>query len=166
MGKIVGEFKIKDIVNIPKSKAGAYPFLLYYAENILKDKESVKAIEKIYDIRLNNYNDSLKLYYIFNPEALEMINKTNKSVDFSSMTREEYFKYKEKEEKSMKIWEDCDNWLRSIGFYNENDESFYKNYIEIHDYVKYKKPFELSEFKNQKGEVIKKAPQSWCYTIK
>ena len=165
LGKVVGEFKIKEIVNISKSKAGAYPFLLYYAENILKDKESVKAIEKIYDIELNNYDDSFKLYYIFNPEALEMIEKTDKSIDFLSMTKDEYSKYKEKEEKSMKIWKDCDEWLKYIGFYNDYGESNYKNYIEIYNYVKYDKPLELNNFKNQKGEIISRAPQSWCYTI-
>lgn len=165
--KVVGEFTIKDIVKLnKKSKIATYDLLPYYCLNIIKDEEAFEAVDKIFNIPLKNYNDAIKLSYIFNPHFIEYLRDTNNFPDLSKFSRDELNIYLKNQEKSSKLVKDCDNWLFNIGFYNEYWECYYKYYLEIDNVKKYDIPLDLSNFKNQKGEIILKASQSWCYCEK
>lgn len=161
--KVVGEVTIKDIVSLKKSKMGFYNFLGYYVKNILKDEDLYKKVQYIYEYNLPNYDVGYKFYWLFLPEVLDDIRDYDKIPDYLSMSPEQAKRYRELEDKAQFLIEDCDDWLRSIGYYNGNDESFYKNYIEVENPIIYTLPLELSDFENLKGEPIKRAPQSWCY---
>ena len=58
----------------------------------------------------------------------------------------------------------CDDWLRNIGYYNESDEAFWKYKIYIKEAVKIT-PTLITEFSLLNGNKLKKAPQSFCYTL-
>ena len=161
--KVVGEVIIKDIVKLQKSKMGFYNFLGYYVKNILKDKDLYKKVETVYEYDLPNYDAGYKFYWLFLPEVLDELKTHNKLPDYFDMTPEEAKRFRQLQEKAQKLIENCDDWLRSIGYYNEYEESFYKNYIEVTNPIKYTTPLELSDFKNLKGSPITRAPQSWCY---
>lgn len=161
--KVVGEVIIKDIVKLQKSKMGFYNFLGYYVKNILKDKDLYKKVETVYEYDLPNYDAGYKFYWLFLPEVLDELKTHNKLPDYFDMTPEEAKRFQQLQKKAQKLIEDCDDWLRSIGYYNEYEESFYKNYIEVTNPIKYTTPLELSDFKNLKGSPITRAPQSWCY---
>lgn len=160
--KVIGECRIKNITHFERTNLGCYPLLGYYCENIIKDKEATSAVKKMYEIDVPNYKDGIKCSYIFQSEIL--MDFENKSlhdlINMSRKDREEYYKLRDKSDKLVK---ECDDWLYSIGFYNEDGESFYKNYIEVDNPIKYKEGRELSSFIGQNNSPIKRAPQSWCY---
>ena len=163
---VVGEVKIKDIKEIPKSKCGCYGLLPYYAQHIVTDEETKKAIIDTYNVVLPNYDGIFKMKWMFLPKYLEKFKATGRLPDFMLMKDEEFKEYEEKSFKAQLVMEDCDNWLRDIGYYNEYDETFYKKYIELEKPYRYKTPISIKNFKNLKGEILKKAPQSWCYVQK
>lgn len=164
--KVVGEFKIKDIVKIPKAKCGTYFFLEYFCKNIKKDDEALKAVRKIYSINLEHYDNSLKLSYIFLPEIVEAINKDDSAPDILNMSREEFNRFNTLQDKSIALTKECDNWLSSIGFYDEYGESYYNYYIEIKDTVAYDTPLDLSNFEGADGKIISTPPQGFRYCKK
>lgn len=160
---VVGEVLIKDIQEIKFSKIGSYGLIKYYAQNILKDKKVVESIEEIYKFDLPNYDPSYKLYYLFQPDVLQLIKDTDKLPELMKMSTEEYREYDNLQKKAISIIKGCDKWLNNIGYYNQYGETFYKNYIELEKPIRYKTPIPLSKFKNLNGDTIKRAPQSWCY---
>lgn len=164
--KIVGEVKIKDIKPIPKSKVGTYGMIEYYANNIITDKNLRDTIMYAYNYDLPNYDKSYRLDWMFLPWVLDELKAKNKLPDLFEMSQAERNDFFKKQKMARQIQEECDDWLRSIGYYNEYDETFYKNYIVLENPIKYSTPLELSDFKNLAGKDIKRAPQSWCYAIK
>lgn len=160
---IVGEVKIKDIQPIPRSKVGCYGLLPYYAQHIVEDKEISDAIMFAYNFDLPNYDGIFKMKWMFLPEALKKFKETGHLPDYIRMKEDEFEEYQQKSFKAQLVMEHCDEWLSSIGYYNECDETNYRNYIEVEDPIRYKTPLKLEDFKNLKGEKITKAPQSWCY---
>lgn len=164
--KIVGEVKIKDIKSIPKSKVGTYGMIEYYANNIITDKKLRDTIMYAYNYDLPNYDKNYRLDWMFLPWVLDELKTKDKLPDLFGMPQAERNDFFKKQKKAQQIQEECDDWLRSIGYYNEYDETFYKNYIVLENPIKYSTPLELSDFKNLAGEDIKRAPQSWCYAIK
>lgn len=163
---VVGEVKIKDIKEIPKSRCGCYGLLPYYAQNIVTDEEIRKAIIDTYNFDLPDYDGIFKMKWMFLPKHLEKFKETGRLPDFMLMKPEEFDEYEKKSFKAQLVMEDCDDWLRDIGYYNECDESYYKKYIELELPQRYTTPIPVENFKNLQGEAIKKAPQSWCYVQK
>lgn len=161
--KVVGEVKIKDIKEIPKSKCGCYGFLPYFAENIIADKEIKDAIMYAYNFDLPNYDGIFKMKWMFLPKHLEHFKETGEFPNFFLMEEEELDDYEKKSSAAQSVLEECDNWLDSMGYYNEFYESYYKNYIEVETPIRYTTPLNLEDFVNLKDEKITKAPQSWCY---
>lgn len=161
--KVVGEVTIKDIKEIPFEKMGFYNFLGYYVENILKDEALLTRVKEIYDYDLPNYTHGYKFYFLYCPEVLDKLKMENKLPDLLSMSTKDANKQLKAEEKSQQLISDCDAWLSSIGYYNYNGESYYKNYIEIENPIRYKEPLDLSMFKGMDNKSITHAPQSWRY---
>lgn len=159
---VVGQFKIKDIKKIQNTKIKSYSILPYYAKNIVKDKEIKNAILNIFDSDIVG-NEEIKISLMFCPEYLNDFKRTNKLPDVNILTKEESKKYFENLNKAKMVLKNCDEWLLSIGYYNGNYETNYKNYIEISEPIRYEKPLKLENFKNLNDEKIKRAPQSWFY---
>ena len=142
---------------------GFYNFLGYYVENILKDEDLLTRVKEIYDYDLPNYTHGYKFYFLYCPEVLDKLKVENKLPDLLSMSTEDANKQLKAEEKSQQLISDCDAWLSSIGYYNYDGESYYKNYIEIENPIRYKEPLDLSMFKGMDNKSITHAPQSWRY---
>lgn len=162
--KVVGQFTIKDIVKLDgKSKVATFDLLPYYCKNVIKENDTLSVVNKAFSIELPNYNNSIKLSYIYNINFLESLRDTGSFPDLLKMSELEIKQYYSNQEKSKSLVSACDKWLTDIGFYNEYGESNYKYYIEIKDVVKFKKPLILTCFIGRNGKVIERAPQSWCY---
>jgi predicted transcriptional regulator len=162
--KVVGEFAISSIDRIDrtKSRIGCYHFLKTYVTNILEDKEILDILERAYKINLKDYYNDLVLDCMFFPEALSYMEKHEEPmptelIDYSSV------EYSESRKKANKLMKDCDDWLRSIGYYNEYDESFYDYAIGIANPIQYSKPIDITQFELTSGKKLTRAPQSWCY---
>ena len=161
---IVGQFTIKDIVKIDQSSGcGTYDLLPYYCEHIIKDNEALKAVKKAYDVELSHYKDSIKLSYIYNLDFLESLRDTDDFPCLFTMPQEKLNKYYKGQEQTKKLIDDCEKWLKDIGYYNEFDETYFNYYIEIENVIKYDTPLKITDFFNTKNEQITTAPQSWCY---
>ena len=162
--KVVGYFNIKTIVKIDQSSGcGTYDLLPYYCKNILKDEAVFEEVMKAYNIELPNYKDSIKLSYIYNVNFLEFLRDTNEFPFLLNLSKKEQKAYYAGQEKTKKLIDSCEEWLRDIGYYNEFDETYYNYYLEIENVNKFDEPKELSDFMNQNNLPINVAPQSWCY---
>jgi len=169
--KVVGEFTIKaiDTIDTNKTKLGCYRFLKIYADLVLKDKTISELLERAYKIDLKDYRNDYVLYSLFVPEEFEYMEKHSEPMPSDMETK--YIKYCDKnytaaKDKATKLMEDCDNWLRYLGYYNEYDESDYSYMISIDNPIRYNNPIDISEFELRNGTKLKKAPQSWCYTTR
>ena len=60
---------------------------------------------------------------------------------------------------------ECDDWLTTIGFYNDMEESYYRYGIEVTDIVRYSTAKQISDFTNLHGIPLAKAPQSFQYVM-
>lgn len=160
--RIVGEFEIADIQRLPLSKVGTYGLLPYFCKNILRDKEALEQVEKAYDINLPNYDNAIKLDYLYDLDLLTKLSK-NEPFSFFDMSFDEVQIHENNRKKADNLIKLCDNWLFSIGFYNQYGETSYNYYLEIKDILKYEVPLNLVDFKNTKDEKLKTPPQSWCY---
>ena len=165
--QVVGDFTIKSIVRIDQSSGcGTYDLLPYYCENIIRDFEALEAVKKAYAIELPNYKDSIKLSYIYNINFLESLRDTDNFPFLLNLSREEQRAYYDGQEKTKKLIDSCEDWLRDIGYYNEFEETYYNYYLEIENVHKYDMSLNLNAFLNKEKEPIITAPQSWCYCKK
>lgn len=171
---IVGECEIDYIINILSKDGewpicGCYPFLEYYFENIKKDVDIAKQYEKVkkeFEYKFDNYRYGFVSKYAFSEENLASLRETGKSIDFWEVKDfEKLNKYFKDLEKGEGYEKECDEWLTNIGLYDECGETTYKYGIVLKNITKYNKPKSISEFKDRNGNLIKKAPQSWMYTI-
>ena len=165
--KVVGEVTIKDIQPIPRSKVGTYGMLRYYISNILKDEDLLKQLDIALSYNIPGFDPIIKVDYMFMPDKMEerFLNEDITS-DIVNLMNFHTKEVNANLEKSQQLMTDCDNWLKDIGYYNECDETNYRNYIELENPICYEAPRDLSDFTNLKGVTINKAPQSWCYVNK
>lgn len=158
---VIGEFTIKNIFKIPENyRIGTYTYLDYYAKNILKDEDVVERIEKCKNIQVTGYYQDIVFNYLYLDNCLEYIKKFDKIPN--SPILDKYFWAMR--EKANKLINDCDMWLIKIGFSNA-DGYCYPYGFEIENPIRYVSPIPITEFSLRNGNKLKKAPQSWCYTI-
>ena len=165
--KIGKDFKVGDIVYIYETgKNGGKKQIVGDCENIIRDFEVLEAVKKAYAIELPNYKDSIKLSYIYNINFLESLRDTDNFPFLLNLSREEQRAYYDGQEKTKKLIDSCEDWLRDIGYYNEFEETYYNYYLEIENVHKYDMSLNLNAFLNKEKEPIITAPQSWCYCKK
>lgn len=173
-GAIVGECKLNGIINVLNEKGewpvcGSYPFIDFYCEHIKCDKDCAEQYRKVKEEFLNKferYKHGYIIDFAFSEKELDHIRKNGTPIDLMSITDFKELNILLNEiEKSHKIICECDNWLTKIGFYNECLESNYKYAYVLSNVKKYETPIPLTNFKDQKGNTISKAPQSWMYTL-
>lgn len=175
--KIIGECKVKSILPLTNEKGeypmyGAYNLIDYYYNKIKhlpEIGEKFRKVKEEFGNKLENYRYGSEISYAFSEKELESLRKTGNLLNLWDTTKNSFDDEELKEilddnEKAYKYIEECDDWLRSIGFYNDGEESFWTYAIEIYDVKKYDVPKSLNEFNNQNGNPIAVAPQSWCYT--
>lgn len=165
-GAVIGYFTIKDIKKIPYHKTGTYFILPYYVEKFgtEEDKNTVKSAM---GISLNDYDESIVLNYLYDQKSLDYMKTTHEVPDILSNMYRGYSpaRFNQLHEKADKLCKACDAWAKQIGYYDLDDSSYWKYAIEITNPKKYDSGKPISDFQNSMGEVIKRAPQSWCYTI-
>lgn len=165
-GAIIGNVTIKDIKKIPYHKVGTYFILPYYVEKYgtEEDKNTVKSAM---GISLNDYDESIVLNYLYDQKSLDYMKTTHDVPDVLSNLYRGYSPaiFNQLHEKVDKLCNACDNWAKQIGYYDLDDSAYWKYAIEITNPRKYDSGKPISDFQNSMGEVIKRAPQSWCYTI-
>ena len=111
-----------------------------------------------------NYRYGFILGYSHSPLELESLRKTGSLMDLYPCDFETVNRVVKDNDKSNEYVEECDNWLTSIGFYDDGGETYYQYGIVLKDIKKYDKPKEINMFKNKDGARIEKAPQSFMYT--
>jgi predicted transcriptional regulator len=159
-GKIVGEFTVGDIVSCDYP-FGAFPFIVHFCRNVLKNEEYAKKFERAVKTELPGFKKGYILKYALDDESMDHIRKYGTPPDIC-----DYLYDKDRcanLDESEKIWKWCDEWLRKIGYYNECGESNYKYAIQILNPVQFSNPKDLSDFTRLDGTVIEKAPQSFVY---
>ena len=168
-GKIIGYYTVDSLNYLDEDvNIGTYLYMDTYA-TLFTNKEIQKLIKKAKSIQLKNYSNDFVLSYLFMEQYLDEMIKTHDIpyIDFSKMSSKElkiFFDTKKRQDQFLYA---CDNWLRTIGFYNinENDSASWMVEIKIKDVHKFHSPKELSEFNNRKGNKIIKVPNPYCYVL-
>jgi predicted transcriptional regulator len=161
-GSVVGHVKIKEIIEIPHHKVGTYFMLPFYVKKYGTEEEK-NTVKKAMTINLKEYDNSLVLSYLFQKNALDYMKEKSRPPEIWPLYKGDLRKYNEAKHKEKKLYDRCDKWAKEIGFYNKYDESNWKYAILLINPVRYEEAKMISEFKNKKGNYLKKAPQSWCY---
>lgn len=169
-GSVIGNVEIEDIIKIPRYKIGTY-FLLPYFVDKFGTKEEKETVKKATSFKLSKYDMSVVLGYLFDDEALDYMIRNDSVPDIflnsklKRYSKENTVSYLENRQKANDLVERCDEWATRIGFYNDFDESNWKYAIKLKNPEKYKDKVEISKFLDKNKKYIKRAPQSWCYTI-
>lgn len=167
-GMIVGYFTVNNIEKITHHKLGAYSYLSDYAHRFC-DEETQRLVDKAMKIILNDCDNSLVLCYFLMEECLDEMLKTKRPPEQSlnNLLYRNIKKYDKIQQEQHNIVSECDEWLRNMGFYNDDygERSNWQYQIIIDKVYRYENPIPISEFKNKTGKFIQKAPQSFCYTI-
>lgn len=165
-GMVIGSAIIDAIIPIPYHKQGTYFILPYYVEKYgtEEDKETVK---QAMEIELDHYDKSIVLDYLYDEQSLSYMKKKRDVPDPRTHMFRGYSHttYNYLCEKAKCLCRNCDDWAKTIGYYNENETSYWKYAIRLTDIVKFDSGKPIQDFRNRNGESIKKAPQSWCYTL-
>lgn len=160
MKKIVGEGMIDHLFEIPDSKIGTYGMLPYYVKHVKKDEKLYDQIMEIYEMKTEEYDDSIKLYYLFWKEGFQRHILENKGLTMEEMEISQTCR-----DKSMKLCFECDRWLMDLGFYDVYGESQRTHFVEIKDKILYETPISLSDFQKESGEKIRRVSH-WMYVQK
>ena len=175
-GKIVGNCKVEEFIRLTDKNGkypcfGAYFFIDYYFEKIVKDKniaEKFKSVKKEFDGKFEQYKFGFIINYALCDKELEHIRKTGRPIDtfrqFPFANDKTLQQILEENEKTNKCIVACDEWLSKIGFYDEYDESKWNYAIKICDVEKYDEPYKITELTDKNHYYFKKAPQSFAYT--
>ena len=169
-GSVIGYVEIEDIIKIPKYKAGAYFLLPYFVEKF-GTKEEKETVRKATSFKLSRYDMSVVLGFLFDDEALTYMKKNDAvpdiflNSDLKRYSKESMNSYLENRQKANSLVKRCDEWATKIGFYNDFDESNWKYAIKLKNPEKYKDEVEISKFVDKNKKYMKRAPQSWCYTL-
>lgn len=167
LGKVSGSATIGDIIPISYHKVGTYFMLPYYVEKYGTEEEKA-AVVKALNINLSNYDKSIVLSYLFDDHLLDYMKENDDLPDFFKYPPFHGYtvaEFNERHKKAKDLCTRCDEWAKKIGFYNEEDTSYWKYAIILKKIHQFSKPRPIESFRNKKGDRIKKAPQSWCYTI-
>lgn len=162
-GKVIGEAKLKQILEIPKERLGM-SFLLPYYSDLFCSKEDQEQIQRFLPIKVNYFNRGLIIDELFNKGLTDALLQYGPVVGYETYKnlKELYPKSKIQQDKAEALIRSCDEWGRTIGYYNKWDEVHWNYAIEFTEVQKYPVPKDLSEFEGQQGS-IKQAPQSFCY---
>lgn len=159
-GKVVGEFTVGEIISCDYP-FGAFPFLVHFCRNILKNEDYAEKFERAVKTELPGYKKGYVLKYALDDESMDHIQKYGDIPDIVSYL---YDKQRtENLDESERVWKWCDSWLSSQGFFDECGESNYKFALTILNPIRYETPKDLSEFAKINGEAVEKAPQSFVY---
>ena len=162
--KVVGEATIRDIIDLrPNGQTpmyGCWNFIDYYVEHIEKDLISAKCFTEMKQYNPENYKFGSLITFALSPKYTKTI-KQGEYPHYDCSAKED----NKKVDLANLYMNKCDDWLRNMGYYNDDDRSFWRYAIELDDIKKYSTPFEITDFYKKNGERIQKAPQGWMYTL-
>ena len=169
---VVGEATVKDIISVCNTDGkwpmvGCYPFTEYYFSEIKKDEQLYTLYKSLKEElgNLKQYKYGYLMGYFQSPKEIQSLRENGSLIDTFKLSNKEAWEVIDANNKSDKTAQEIDNWLTRIGFYNKYDETNYKYAYVLDNIIRYKKPKNISEFKNKNGENIKNPPQSYIYTI-
>jgi predicted transcriptional regulator len=160
-GKIVGEFQVGRIFSCNYA-FGAFPFIVDFCRNVLKNDEYADKFERAVKINMPNYKQGYIMKYALDDVSIDYIEQHNGEHPPLVLYISDPKRCAAIEE-SERVWKLCDEYLRLCGFYNDWGESCYNYAIEILNPVLYDTPKELTEFQKEDGSIVEKAPQSFVY---
>lgn len=165
-GKVIGEAKLKQSLEIPKERLGMSFLLPYYAD-LFCSKEDQEQIQRFLPIKVSHFNRGLIIDELFNVALTNALLKHGALVGYKTYKnlKELYPKSKIQQDKAEALIRSCDEWGRTIGYYNKWDVVHWDYALELYDVKKYPVSKDLSEFEGRQGP-IKQAPQSFCYIAK
>jgi len=166
-GSVIGSVTIDSIIQIPHHRVGTYFILPYYVEQFGTEEDRA-AVHKAMQVDLLDCDNSLVLSYLFDDYVLDHMLEFRQPVDPWEALCESLYTgkaYLEIEKKTKNLNNDCDAWAKLIGYYDEDDISYWKYAIKLKNPVKFDKGKNIAEFRGRDERYLQKAPQSWCYTI-
>jgi predicted transcriptional regulator len=159
-GKVVGEFTVGEIIYCDCS-FGAFPFIVHFCRNILKNEDYAKKFERAVQTELPGYKKGYIMKYALDDESMDYIAKYGDAPEIVDYL---YDKRRcENLDESERVWKWTDLYLEKCGLYNEYGESNYKFALTILSPKRYDAPKDLTEFEKLDGNIVEKAPQSFVY---
>lgn len=160
--KVVGECKVKSFRNLTYDGIypmfGCYSFIEDYMEIMEKKPEEAQLFKECKENQLAEFKLGATLCFALSEKAME---------DIKNGEYPKYDHYDKTSNEARKLgnlyMEKCDNWLSSIGFYDDGGESTWKYAWCLTDVKKYLTTLELKNFKKINGEFVVKPPQSYIY---
>lgn len=167
LGAVIGSVTIEQIEELPYHKIGTYNLISHFTEKYGSEEEK-KTVKKAMSIRLSNYDESIVLSHLFNDRTLDYMLENDDVPD--PFKQPPYYGYSVKEfnqinEKGKKLLLRCDSWLKTIGYYTENGCTLWEYMIKLKEPKRFIHPKSITEFIKRDGTALKRAPQSWCYTL-
>ena len=107
-------FVAKEVFDIKESDFKCYPFLGYYAKNILEDHDIEENINKLYNFDLPEYTDETKCQFLFLTDYLEEFKNTGNLPDIDKI--EDKDKYYLLNTIRDNFFNGCNHWLENIGY--------------------------------------------------
>jgi predicted transcriptional regulator len=159
-GKVVAEFTVGNIMKCDYP-FGAYPFIVHFCRDILKNEDYAKKFERAVSVDLTQYKTGFAMKYALDDESVDCIEKTGDIPDIITYLYDR-FRFKNIDE-SERVWKWTDEYLTRIGLYNDFGESNYKFAIEVLNPIQYETPKNLSNFRKLDDSVVGKPPQSFVY---
>lgn len=176
-GKVVGFFECGGVEEIPYHKVGTYAMLQHFLDRAMKEPDVFKNLidtrqyEPFYDviaralsIRFESTDESYVLHLICDEKAIKIMEDTGRPLDTMDLydLMKDWKRYENCRQLSSRLCDKCDEWLRSIGYYNDDDKSYWSHSISIKN-PKLIEPIDINELSLYNGQRLKAAPQSFCY---
>ena len=156
---VVGQFEVEEIIKLANDE-GAYPFfgcyhfIDWYLRNVEGNEQAADRFVECKKYNLPDHKWGCLLPFAMDPEAMAHI--ANGKWPPPMSTKRDFA--------TQLMLERCDSWLGDIGFYRDNDESYWAYAIKVKNPTAYDMPLPLSAFvRPETGEPILCAPQSWMY---
>lgn len=169
---VVGECIVDDIIPMlsPDGKYplyGAYPFITYWLEHIKGDKAMADKYRELQKeaVAYTNYRYGFILGYAQSDAELQSLRSTGSLLDLWELDPQHAAPILRDNEVSKNLIGQCDEWLSTIGLYNDYEETSYRYGIVLKDAKRYNAAVPISAFADQNGNPITRPPQSWMYTL-
>lgn len=166
-GKVIGEAIANKIVTIPYPIIGPCRYFLRKYAQLTNNKEAIDALNKLGDFNLSNYRTNTILSFLFCGDILEEAIKNDEyppqSKDIRSYSPGS--PYVVNTQRSNDFLFACDEWLNSLGFYDDFEKSHFDTSLELVDIQRYVMPIPISEFKSKSNKQFKKVTNSFVQTI-
>lgn len=176
-GKVVGFFECNGVNEIPYYKVGTYAMLEHFVQRAINEPDVLKkyidineyegyldTIKRAMAIRFKSTDESYVLNFLCNQHAVEIMEKSREPLGMSGMMDllKDYKQFSKLENLSIRLCDKCDEWLSNIGYYGDDDKSYWSYSISIKNPYRIE-PIDITQISLSDNRMLKSAPQSFCY---